>query len=215
MEKEEKKTMADDSISFLLKKKKWFVSLPKFQKILVVLAGVVMLFVLYIISVLVRYNDSSIASKTNTEDQGKALRGDLGTNRFESFPLEEPGLVCFGDNRFSIRIDAAYRVLSDGKNGIALFTNDSLLTVSTNGKPLVERLKDFDIPYTQDANVYFYKVPLNKNATNGASTSYGVSQEKNGSVVSVFSFKKDDKDALRLLPDVTISLTEGCLEEND
>ncbi|MDP3940971.1 MAG: hypothetical protein Q8Q49_01540 [bacterium] len=203
-EKEGKKTASDSSVSFLQGKRKWFDSLPKLQKILVVFAGIGLLFIFYIISVLVRYDDSSISSSP--------IDSDLAENRFESFPLEEAGLVCFGDNRFSFRIDSPYRVLSDEKNGVAIFAGDSMVTVSINGKSLVERLKDFGIAYTQEADVYFYKVLLNKNATGGENTSYGVSQEKNGSVASVFSFKKDDKEALQVLAGVVDSLKEGCYE---
>lgn len=197
-EKGEEKTISDSHVSFLQKKKKWFDSLPKFKKVLVVLAGVGILFVLYIISVLVRYDNYSTSSRP--------IDRDLAENRFESFPIQESGLVCFGDNRFSFKIDSSYKILSDEGKGIAIFTNGRLVTVSINGKNIIETLKDLGINFTKDNDTYFYKVFSDK--------SYGVSQEKNGSVVSIFSSKANDEDSLRILSGLILSLKEGC-DENE
>lgn len=197
-----KKTAIGNPMMSVSRVKQWFKSKPPFKKVLIILAGIGIVFVLYIVSVLVRYNDLPINGKTNTEEQGTSLNEDLSKKRFESFTSKESGLVCFGDNHFSFQIGSEYKILSDDSKGIALFTNSSLVTVSANDKNIVETLKDLEITYRKNGDIYFYKVQSGK--------SYGVSQEKNGMVVSVFSSRADDKDSLKILSDVVLSLKEGC-----
>ena len=124
--------------------------------------------------------------------------------RFESFPVKEAGLVCLGENRFSFQIDVPYKIMSDETEGIALFANEWLVTVSATNNTIVETLTDFGIPYTKDGDVYAYTVPSGE--------SYGMSQEINGLAVSVFSSRADDTGALKLLSQIVGSLQEGCTE---
>ena len=138
------------------------------------------------------------------EEQKTVSNEDSVEKRFETFTAMEAGQICFGDSHFSFQIDSPYKIMSDDKNGIALFANNNLVTVSTEGNTIVETLTDFGMPYTKNRDVYSYKVPSGE--------SYGMSQEKNGLVVSVFSSKTDDKDALKLLAQIVGTLQEGCTE---
>ena len=138
------------------------------------------------------------------EEQEAVRLKDTAEKRFESFPVQEAGLVCLGENRFSFQIGVPYKIMSDEKEGIALFAHEWLVTISETDSTIVETLTGFGIPYIKDGDVYSYTVPSGE--------SYGISQEKNGLTVSVFSSKTDDTDALKLLSDTVGSLQEGCIE---
>ncbi|MBI4130524.1 hypothetical protein HY468_04360 [Candidatus Roizmanbacteria bacterium] len=138
------------------------------------------------------------------EEPEVVLHENLEEKRFETFPVQEAGQVCFGEGHFSFQIDSPYTVMSDDKNGVALFATEWLVTVSTTGNSIVETLGDFGVPYTKDGEMYSYQMLSGER--------YGVSQEKNGLVVSVFSSQEDDEDALQLLSQVVESLQEGCTE---
>lgn len=211
-EKEGNKTISESRVSFLQRKKKWFGNLPKFKKVLVVFAGVGLLFVLYIISVLVRYNDPSISGKPTNED--------LGKNRFESFPLQENGLVCFGDNNFSFRSDTPYSILLTNKEGVALVTKGVLLTVAKSegdaAQAIEAKLKQYKIPFTKDGEQYIYILtpPQDAQKVSQSVPPNAVSVAKNNFAISIFYRPPiSETQAQTILGTVLNSIKGGCSEK--
>ncbi len=87
-EKVIKKPPSDNHISYFQQNKKWFNGLPKLRKLVLVLTGICLLLALYIVSVLVRYSDTSISSIGNkanisgnvTDQSGKPIEGAVVVN---------------------------------------------------------------------------------------------------------------------------------------
>jgi len=129
---------------------------------------------------------------------------------FEAFAQKDSGLVCSGNSSFSFQIDTPYKILSEDKDGIAIFVSNSLLTVSKDQKNIIDTFKKFGITYKKEGEVYFYETPANKSGAIDGSKNYGMSQERNRFLVSVFSSKEDDKEAKKMLSNVIDSLKEGC-----
>src|SRR3989344_6452676 len=73
-EKKIKKTVIGNPMMFISQVKQWFKSKSLLQKVLIIFAGIGLLFGLYIVSVLVRYNDSSeILVSDKASIQGKVI----------------------------------------------------------------------------------------------------------------------------------------------
>ena len=99
-EKKIKKTAVTNPKMFIGRVKQWFKSKSPFKKVLIIVAGIGSLFVIYIVSVLVRYNDLSISDKTKTTQESQTEE-----NRFV-LPLM-PGVVCSRLGNYSLTIVTA------------------------------------------------------------------------------------------------------------
>ena len=116
-EKKIKKTVIGNPMMFISQVKQWFKSKPLLQKVLIIFAGIGILLTTYIVSVLVRYNDSSgILVSDKASIQGKVI--DQNGEAIE-------GAVVTGSNNTVVTIP-------DGTFAIKTAPDDTL-TVSAFG----------------------------------------------------------------------------------
>lgn len=202
--KEEKITKPESPTSFLRGKKKWFDSLPKFKKVLVVLAGIGLLFVLYITSVLVRYGDSSTSGRTNTTQGPQAEE-----NRF-TLPLK-PGVVCSGPGNFSFNLDVSSSPVTEDDNHIALTTNHGFLLIAKKTETIQNLLKKYDIEYKKDGDNYTYQLTsaMDKEIPEG-SPILAKSVESNNFIISIFFDAAKNGEATATLKIIKESIQGGC-----
>ena len=107
-EKKLKKTVVGNSAVFMSRIRQWFKSKPLFQKVLIIFAGIGFLFVMYIISVLVRYSDSSkLSVSDNTSIQGKVIDQNGKPIDGAVIAAQKNFAVTNPDGTFTIRTDTA------------------------------------------------------------------------------------------------------------
>src|SRR3990167_8197411 len=75
-------------------------------------------------------SDTNITSVDYTDEQGVVVDPKEG---IEVFSQHAPGVVCFGENKFSFKLDTPYAILSDDEISMALTTDSRFVTVSANG----------------------------------------------------------------------------------
>lgn len=129
---------------------------------------------------------------------------------YEAFAKQESGKVCSGKNHFSFQVDSPYKVLSDDDGGIALFTNNSLVTVSESNKNIEENLTELKMEFTKEENMYFYELPASGSAEVEDSIDFGISREKEKFLVSVFHSRENIESARLILDKALETIKEGC-----
>src|SRR3989338_5687490 len=75
-------------------------------------------------------SDTNITSVDYTDEQGVVVDPKEG---IEVFSQHAPGVVCFGENKFSFKLDTPYAILSEDEISMALTTDSRFVTVSANG----------------------------------------------------------------------------------
>ncbi|GEM_PF-2890406 len=200
-----KKTAIGNPVMFISRVKQWFKSKPPFKKVLIIFAGIGILFVIYIASVLVRYNDPSISDESNIADSNET---DISGK--EVFSKNDAGIVCAGENSFSFRVKYPYAIMSNDKDGIALITDYGLVTVSSGGENTANKLKEFGVVYTKEGDTYFYQVPASGSAQKQNDKRMGMTREKDEWKASIFYVIDYEENAKLILSAVMESLKEGC-----
>ncbi len=146
-------------------------------------------------------------SSLNVEQETEVKREDGG--RFEAFSKQGPGLFCTADKQFSFEINSSYNILSDDSSGVAILTDNGLVTVATEVQDIESKLKELRVDFTLEDDIYTYELPATGSAE-ADTANFGLSQGKNGFVVSVFYDKGNEESAKQLLLLVIESLEEGC-----
>ena len=204
-EKKIKKTVIGNPMMFISQVKQWFKSKPLLQKVLIIFAGIGILFVIYIASVLVRYKDLSVNDTSNIADNNET-----DTSGKEVFSKNDAGIVCAGENNFSFRVKYPYAIMSNDKDGIALITDYGLVTVSSGGENTANKLKEFGVAFTKEGDTYFYQVPTSGSADRQKVKRIGMTSEKDQWKASIFYIKDYEENAKLILSAVLESLNEGC-----
>lgn len=101
--KKSKKTVAGTLMTIINRVKQWFKTKQLWQKVLILFAGICLLFVLYIVSVLVRYSSSSVTSLSDStsiqgtvmDQNGEPIDGAIVTG-------SDTTAVTFPDGTFTI-----------------------------------------------------------------------------------------------------------------
>ena len=156
-------------------------------------------------------SDTNITSVDYTDEQGVVVDPKEG---IEVFSQHAPGVVCFGENKFSFKLDTPYAILSDDEISMALTTDSRFVTVSANGESIEEKLAEFGMRFTKEGDIYMYEMPADGNANTEDEKTFGLSREKGRFLVSVFYTTGNEEQAKQILSTVLDSLQEGvCINE--
>ncbi|MBI4067314.1 hypothetical protein HY407_02930 [Candidatus Gottesmanbacteria bacterium] len=128
---------------------------------------------------------------------------------FEEFASLPAGVVCGSEKKFSFQMNTSYTIMSDNGKGISMLTDFGLVTVAT-GESFIDRLKDFGVTYEKDGDTYFYEIPASGSAQGRTDKRFGMSQAKDGWLVSVFYTKENEGGAKQIFSSVLESLKDGC-----
>lgn len=166
---------------------------------------------IFIVGILIFVAGSKSQVSESLDEQVVKTSEKKDMKRFEAFGRNDGGIICSGKDHFSFQVESPYSILSDDDRGIAIIAENKLLTIAETAEDIEDIFKDFNIKYKKEGEIYFYEVAASKSAEIGESKKYGMSQEKNGFIISVFSSGAEDKESVNILSSVAESLKDGCL----
>jgi len=203
-EKKIKKTAVTNPKMFIGRVKQWFKSKSPFKKVLIIVAGIGSLFVIYIVSVLVRYNDLSISDKTKTTQESQTEE-----NRFV-LPLM-PGVVCSRLGNYSFNVDVSSSPVTEDDKHIALTTSNGFLLIAKKTETIQNLLKKYDIEYKKDSDNYIYQLTstMDKEIPED-SPILAKSVESSNFIISIFFDLAKTQEATITLKTVKDSIQGGC-----
>ncbi len=203
-EKKLKKIAVGSPMMFISRVKQWYKSEPPLKKALIIFAGIGILFVIYIASVLVRYNDPSINGKTNTTEQSQS------EEKAFALPLKS-GVVCSGLGNFSFNLDVPSSPVTEDDKHIALTTSNGFLLIAKKTETIQNLLKKYNIEYKKDGNNYIYQLTSNmdKEISEG-SPILAKSVESSDFIISIFFDLAKTQEATATLKTIKDSIQGGC-----
>lgn len=198
-----KKTVTNPMLS-IGRIKQWFKSKSPFKKVLTVFAGIAILFVIYVASVLVRYKDIPINGKTNTAEQTQS------EERIFALPLTS-GMVCAGLGKYSFQMDSTSSPIVESDKALILQSESGLLLITKGEVKIEEVLKEHTIPFEKKGDTYIFMLSskLSSDIPSDAPVS-AMSVKKGDYTISLLYNPTDKQKAEKMFQAVVASIKGGC-----
>lgn len=187
--------------------KEWFKSQSRFKKALVIFAGISILFVVYIASLLVRYKYLPINDKTNIAEQSQREK-DTPTS------TQKSGVMCAGIGNYSFQMDTASAPIAESDKALILQSKSGLLLISKGEVKIEEILKKQNIPFEKVGNTYVFSLSSTLSSDISADSQASVMSVKKGEYTISLLYSPTDKlKAEKTFQAVVASIKGGCSNE--
>lgn len=199
-----KKTAIGNPIMFIGRVKQWFKSKPPFKKVLIIFAGIGILFVIYIASVLVRYKDLPIGGKTSTIEQSQSEKDVF------ALPLKS-GIVCAGLGNYSFQMDSKSSPIAESDKALILQSKSGLLFITKGEIKIEEVLKENNIPFQKVDNAYVFSLSSKLSSEIPSDTPVSAMSIKKGDYTISLLYNLTDKEkAEKTFKTIVDSIKGGC-----